>query len=567
LKLFTAISVFGLVAAGCAAGQTQPLTLRVKAKFDFDKVDASPIPDIATTQACVQSNAAALLVTKPTERYLIYYQKGYCELFEALIDGASETFQAAAKDFTEAMVNWPKKPAAPPPGAVKGLILIAHLEQGRMANSYPDMERELGELVKEPECIASPVMAKAFCAAVIDTARAWLGWLAYNKIDFAAAANALEPLTRGTMVTPWATWLQGRLAQQQNRVEDAVALYEKTLAAWTAVAASAQPDVMTLLGPRVDIGAVHYQLGVADYSRRQYDSAITHLDASLNAHPRNSYAVFLRARSKDALHLNKPAMADYALATQMARVDNDSSWNVAQAHYYRGLLLYEAKDYPGADAEFAPALSGRLGEIGKPDVAAWKAMAATAGGGCEAIDQLETAAAAASSQFPKAVATAIVFDCRVKQATTLDQYIALDKLYENRLDKAKLRELKNLIASGYADQGIAFEDQKDPYSAVGAYRKAIEWNPGNSKARFNLGAIYIEDKRYELAEKEYRALVEADANDFEAHYWLAASILAQHPAPERVAAACALLQKSLSISDPEKKAQFQKSLVAANCAK
>jgi len=26
------------------------------------------------------------------------------------------------------------------------------------------------------------------------------------------------------------------------------------------------------------------------------------------------------------------------------------------------------------------------------------------------------------------------------------------------------------------------------------YRKAIEWNPHNSKARFNLGAIYIEDK-------------------------------------------------------------------------
>ena len=128
-------------------------------------------------------------------------------------------------------------------------------------------------------------------------------------------------------------------------------------------------------------------------------------------------------------------------------------------------------------------------------------------------------------------------------------------------------ELKALIANAYAAQGVAAEDGKDPYSAVAAYRKAIEWEPANSKARFNLGAIFIEDKHYQQAEAEYRALVEADASDLEAHYWLAASILAQHPPPERVAAACGLLQKALSINDPEKKAQFAKAVSAANCPK
>src|SRR5207248_7877969 len=177
----------------------------------------------------------------------------------------------------------------------------------------------------------------------------------------------------------------------------------------------------------------------------------------------------------------------------------------------------------------------------KPDVNAWKAMATVAGGGCRSSNELDAAIQRASDKFPKAQADALVFDCRLKQTTTLDQYMALAKLYEKRLDAAKLREVKTLIANAYAAQGVAAEDSKNPSSAVAAYRKAIEWDPANPKARFNLGAIYIEDKHYEQAEAEYRALVQADGNDYEAHYWLALAILAQHPEPWRVTEACGLL--------------------------
>ena len=567
MKPSRAIAVVALLAAGCVPGHAQSLSLRVKAKFDFEKVDAAPIPSLAATQACAQSNAGALPVTRADERYLLYYRKGYCELFGAMIDGASDSFQGAARDFTEAIATWPKKATTPPPGGLRALVSIAHLELGRLADSYPDLGRDLGAVVEEPGCLTTPLMARAFCTAVIETARTWLGWLAYNKNDFKEAARVLEPLTHGTPVSPWALWIQGRLAQQQGRLADAVALYVKTLAVWTAAAGSPAPDVVTLLGPKLDTGAVHYQLGVADYSRQKYDSAISHFDASLKAHPRNSYVIFLRARSKESLHLNKAAMDDYALATQTARAQNDSSWNVAQAHYYRGLLLYQAKDYPAAEGAFSLAFAGRLGDIGKPDVAAWKIMSSVAGSGCKSSDALDTATQTASDKFPKAQADALVFDCRMKQSTTLDQYTALAKLYEKRLDKTKLRELKALIANAYAAQGVAAEDGKDPYSAVAAYRKAIEWEPANSKARFNLGAIYIEDKHYEQAEAEYRALVEADATDYEAHYWLAQSILAQRPAPERVAEACGLLQKALAIDAPEKKARFLKAMAAAKCSK
>src|SRR5262249_47417836 len=188
------------------------------------------------------------------------------------------------------------------------------------------------------------------------------------------------------------------------------------------------------------------------------------------------------------------------------------------------------------------------------------------GGACQSLDGLASAAKAASNEFPKAQAEAVIFECRTMQANNLDQLMALEKEDAGQLDAAKLRPLLDKIASDYANQGVAAEDRKDPYAAVIAYRHAIEWNPGNAKARFNLGAIYIDDKRYELAEKEYRALVQADTTDYEALYWLGRSILAQRPALERAAEACGLLKRSLAGSDPGKKAAFAKAVAAAKCA-
>ena len=166
-------------------------------------------------------------------------------------------------------------------------------------------------------------------------------------------------------------------------------------------------------------------------------------------------------------------------------------------------------------------------------------------------------------------AAALVVDCRLKKASGLDDYLAIEKQYAGWLDSAKLRDLRNLIASAYADQGVAAEDRKDSEAAIAAYRRSIEWNPVNPKSRFNLGAIYIEDKRYDLAEAEYRALVDTDANDYEAQYWLAQSILAQRPAPERVADACGFLRRSRRGRRPAaakcQKAQYNKALTAAKC--
>jgi tetratricopeptide (TPR) repeat protein len=536
-----------------------------KARADFEKVDSEAIPTIPSTLACVQSNAAAMPVVRPDELHLVHYRKGYCELFGALPSGDSEGFQAAARDFAETIANWPKKAPSPPPGGLRALIAISHLEQGRMADSYPDTARDL-EAVVESACAPTSIMATIFCNDVTNTARTWLGWLSYRKNEFAEAARILGPLSHANPPNPWPLWISARIAQQQNRLDEATALYERALAAVEAALKSPNPDVVTLLGPKLDPAYIYYQLAIADYSRQRYDSAIHRLDNAIKGSPGNSYAIFLRARSKEASHLNVAAMEDYALAAQTARSRHETAWNVGQANYYRALLLYQAKDYARAEAEFSNAVSGRLGEIPTADATAWRSLAGLAARGCvPGLDQIESAVKAASSQFPKDQANAMVFDCQMKQAKTLDQYVALEKTYSSRLDPAMLRDLRMRIANEYADQGVAAEDRKDPYAAVIAYRKAIEWNPAIAKAHFNLGAIYIEDKRYNLAEAEFRALVDADSSDYEAHYWLAESILAQHPSPERVAAACALLQRSLSIQDPQKKADFTKAMAAARC--
>src|SRR5215470_951024 len=115
LKLAAQILITALWLAGIAAAQNHGAAFAAKALSDFDRVDSEPIPALADAQACVQSSAAAIQAVKPEERYLYLYKKGYCELFAGLASGQSESFHAAAQDFTEANSNWPKKAAVRPP--------------------------------------------------------------------------------------------------------------------------------------------------------------------------------------------------------------------------------------------------------------------------------------------------------------------------------------------------------------------------------------------------------------------------------------------------------------------
>src|SRR5262245_21837789 len=227
---------------------------------------------------CVQSQAAALPVTRVEERYLIDYRKGYCELFGAILTGNSESFQSAARDFTDALDNWPRKVAGRPPAGLRALIPIARIETGRATNFYSEqLLKDFGDVITDPNCDATPVMSVSFCNALLDTVRTWIAWLAYRNNEFERAQTLLQPVTGSV----WGMWISGRLAQNQRRLDEAASLYQKSLDTWSAAEKSRNPDVVTLLGPKLDTAAVHYQLGLLEYSRQRYDGAITHLDAAL----------------------------------------------------------------------------------------------------------------------------------------------------------------------------------------------------------------------------------------------------------------------------------------------
>lgn len=553
LALLLAVDTFGQAPSPAA-----------RAKADFEKVDSAPIPSVRDSLGCVQSHAALLAVTRPEEQYVVHYRKGYCELFAAIVSENSASFQAASKDFLQAIAAWPKKSADKLPSGLRALAAIARLEQGRAADSYPEIVRELETAVATPNCGPNPAMGAGFCLALVDTAKTWLGWFAYRKDDLEQSIRFFDAV-KGSI---WNLWASGRQAQRENRLPEAVALFDRTFKAWLVATESLNPDVVFLLGPKLDLPSIHFQIARAEYALKRYDSAIANLDVAIKSAPTNSYAIFLRARAKDALHLDPPALADYALAATTARSTNDASWAYGDAYFHRAVILYRRKEYALAENEFTRALEAKVADVVPADLIAWRTLSAVAGGKCKEMgDVLESALRAATAGFPKAEADALLFDCRLKQATTVDQMIALDKAFTPRLTAERKTQLRAVISDKFAEQGIAAEDRKDSYTAVVAYRRAVEWNPRNPKARFNLGAIYIEDKRFDLAEGEYRAMVASDAKDFEAQYWLAVSILAQRPSAERSAEACRFLNQSLLIADQEKKAAFAKTLSSAKCPK
>ena len=81
------------------------------------------------------SRTRPLPAAKIDERYLIYYRKGYCELFGAVVTGES-ALQDAAKDFTGRR-QLAEEGAGAAAHRSAALAAIARLEQGRMADYDP----------------------------------------------------------------------------------------------------------------------------------------------------------------------------------------------------------------------------------------------------------------------------------------------------------------------------------------------------------------------------------------------------------------------------------------------
>jgi hypothetical protein len=152
--------VLGVLTASLVlATDDRELALMLKAQSDFDRVELALRPRIPETDACVQSQAAALSVSPPTERALLLYRKGFCTLAGAVAIRQGAQFLAAAAEFDKAIAAWPErigksKKIAPEPvsSALRVYAAIARLQGSTGSEATAAAGREISTALSPAVC-------------------------------------------------------------------------------------------------------------------------------------------------------------------------------------------------------------------------------------------------------------------------------------------------------------------------------------------------------------------------------------------------------------------------------
>jgi len=402
-------AVFALQAA-----DERQLVLALQAQSDFDRVEAAAAPQPRDTAACIQSQASVLPVAAPEERALILFRKGYCTLAGAAIEQDSTQFSAAATSFEQAIEAWPARAAAasrqkmPPLPVPSGLRVFAAVSRMELnaATPFDAQESQLASALDHPAC-ESVVMTLDSCQAAIQLGNLWLGWIALQRGDTTAAARWFS----GARFSGWPQWVEGVEAFHAGDYKKAASQYAEAVDVWRKAEREQALPVVQRLSPRPDMAAVPADLGAAQLLAGDARAAIENLDAAVKADPSKARAIYLRARAKEAAGQADAALADYNLASRTAFAAG-AGQSSGEAHLYQGILLYQRKDWPRAEDEFAAALNFDIPAAMKSDAAAWRHLAAVASGSCSASrEYLERSLATVSPDFPKNDARSALAAC------------------------------------------------------------------------------------------------------------------------------------------------------------
>jgi len=407
------VCALALVAASVLlASGRRPTATALRAQSDFERVQMAPRPRIPATQACIQSQAAALAVSPPAERSLLYYRKGYCAFAAATAD--PRQFPDAAAAFDRAIEAWPVRTpnrarhAAPEPvpAGLRAFAAIARLHAATGTAVAAATRLEAAAALASPSC-NSFLMPDAFCAQLLSASSQWLGWWALlaNQLDEAAPLFAAAP------DSGWAAWVEGRRDFASARYPAAAAQYAAAIDRWRQIWQGEGPTLPQALGPRPQFPPALADWGAARLLAGDLPGAILTLDASLRDDSASPHALFLRARAKELAGRTPEAMADYNLASRTAFA---AARDLAsgEAHLYRGILLYRRQDFAHAEEEFSSALNFEMTGALRPDARAWRHLAAVAAGSCGAARQsLDLALASVSPFFPQAEARSLASSC------------------------------------------------------------------------------------------------------------------------------------------------------------
>jgi len=402
------------------AADERQLALALQAQADFERVEAAAVPQPRATAACIQSQASVLPVAAPEERALILFRKGYCALAGAAVGQDSTQFADAATSFEQALEAWPARAAAasrqkaPPLQVPSGLRvfavvsrLVSRMEQNVPLAPFAAQEAQLAAAVNHPVC-ESVVMTPSSCQAAIQLGNLWLGWIASQRGDTSAATRWFS----GAGFSGWPQWVEGQEAFRAGDYRKAASLYGEAVDVWRKSGRAEALPLVQRLSPRPDMAAIPADLGEAQLLAGDSRAAIENLDAAVKADPSKARTIYLRARAKEAAGQADAALADYNLASRTAFAAG-AGQSSGEAHLYQGILLYQRKDWPRAEDEFAAALNFDIPAVMKSDAAAWRHLAAVASGSCSASrEYLERSLAAVSPDFPKDDARSALAACR-----------------------------------------------------------------------------------------------------------------------------------------------------------
>jgi tetratricopeptide (TPR) repeat protein len=297
-------------------------------------------------------------------------------------------------------------PPPPVPSALRVFAAVSRMEQNAEPASNDAREAQLTAAVDRPAC-ESVVMAADSCQAVVQLGKLWLGWIALQRGD----ANAAAQRFAGAQSSGWPQWVEGQTAFSARDYKKASAQYGEAVNAWRKAARDPALPLFQQLNPRPDMAASLTDLGEAQLLSGSAPASVETLEAAVKADPSKARAIYLRARAKELTGQAGAALADYNLASRTAFAAAAGKPS-GEAHLYQGILLYQRKDWPRAEDEFADALNFDIPAAMKFDAAAWRHLAAVAGGSCGASRQyLERSLATVSPDFPKDDARSALAAC------------------------------------------------------------------------------------------------------------------------------------------------------------
>jgi tetratricopeptide (TPR) repeat protein len=410
-----------LAASSLSASEPELLALALRAQSDFDRVELTPIPQLADVGKCMQSQASLLAASAPEEMALVYFRRAYCTLAGATITSANREFLAAAADFDRAIEAWParmRRKKQPPETVSTGLRVlpwIARLHAWTDNTVLSAAQREISAALAEPSC-SSNLMPTGECEQLMNVGRSLLANIALRENRLDDAANGFQTARD----SGWPEWVEGRRQFAQGHYPAAVDQYRRAITIWKSIWRQPGPTLIRRLGPEPDVPQALADLGGAQLLAGDTKSAIATLDASIKADPANFQAIYRRARAHDVAGHAELALADYNMASRTAFA-NAKDLASGEAHLYRGILLYRRKDFSRAEDEFASALNFDVPDSLRADVRGWRQMAAAAAGSCASAKELvDRALPAVSPYFPKDEARQVAAACASTSSAQLN---------------------------------------------------------------------------------------------------------------------------------------------------